>query len=46
MKQKLLLARKFLKTEYGSYLATEVFRKERALLGRINRVLLFRYGMF
>jgi hypothetical protein len=46
MKQKLLLARKFLKIKYGSYLATEVFRKERVLLGRINKVLLFRYGTF
>ena len=29
---------------YGSYLATEVFSKERARIGRINNILLYRYN--
>lgn len=42
IKEKLLKRKQELQ-RYGSYLATEVFRNERKLLGRINRVLLYRY---
>ena len=44
MKNKLIEARNEIRSTYGSYLATEVFRKERELVGRINRVLLYRYN--
>lgn len=44
MKNKLIEARNEIKNYYGNYLATEVFRKERELVGRINKVLLYRYN--
>lgn len=33
-----------IRKQYGSYLATAVFEKERKLLARINNILLYRYG--
>lgn len=44
MKQKLIAAKNDIITRHGNYLATEVFLKERRLLGRINKVLLYRYN--
>lgn len=44
MKAKLIAERNKLSITYGSYLATEAFSKERAKIGRINRILLYRYN--
>ena len=44
MKNKLIEARNEIRFNLGSYLATEVFIKERELVGRINKVLLYRYN--
>ena len=42
-KEKLIQLRDDIRNRYGSYLATEVFRKESKIVGRINRILVYRY---
>jgi len=44
LKDRLISERDAIRKRYGSYLATEVFRKERERVGRINHILLYRYG--
>lgn len=46
MKKNLINEANRLMNHYGSYLATEVFRKERKRLGRIKNILFFRYKLF
>ena len=44
-RERLINKREEIRKRYSSYLATDVFRDKRIILGRINRVLLYRYSI-